>query len=74
MNAEALTEHEVLDIGLSALRERLGAAGTVRFLQKLGGGFDDLTGVRGKPIDALSQKGIVAGIRQNRDAGEAHHA
>jgi hypothetical protein len=73
MKAETLSEQEVFDIGLSALRERLGVVGTVRFLRKLGGGFDDYTGERGNWLDTLSQEDIVAGIRQIRDAGESHH-
>ena len=52
--------------GLEALRERLGPAGTVRFLQQFQTGSGDYANARHEWVDATPMKSIVAAARKTR--------
>jgi len=61
-----MTIPEIRQAGLEALRERLGAAGTIRFLQQFDPGHGDYTQDRHAWLDSLDVDEIVRGIEQRR--------
>jgi len=48
MNVQAMTKETIYNEGIDALNERLGATGTVRFLQQTETGWGDYTEERSK--------------------------
>ena len=66
MMAVPLVWPEVRRAGLEALRERLGMAGTMYFLQMTGTGTGDYTKERREWVDRLTLDEIAEGISQSR--------
>ena len=60
------TLEEIRQHGLEALRDRLGVAGMIRFLQMFSNGEGDYTKSRRAWLDKTSLDDIMAGIKQNR--------
>ena len=65
---KTLTIPELRRAGLEALRERLGPAGTVRFLQLFDPGFGDYTADRDGWLGDLTVDQIARDIEARRDA------
>jgi len=59
---------EIRRVGLEALCERLGPAGTLRFLQQFDGGQGDYTQDRQAWLDRLTVEQIAQSIEQRRNA------
>lgn len=68
MSTQTLTTPEILKAGLQALRERLGPAGMVRFLQVFETGRGDYTAERHQWLDSLTVDDIVRSIEERRAA------
>lgn len=66
MNQRTLTLPEVRREGLKALLERLGPAGTLRFLQQYDPGHGDYTQDRSAWLEGVTVEEIIDGARQAR--------
>jgi len=66
MNERTLTLPELRREGLRALQERLGPAGTIRFLQLFDAGVGDYTSDRHQLLDDLTIEGIAAELEKRR--------
>jgi len=69
MIKRVMTLPEVRRAGLDALLERLGAAGTIRFLQQYDSGHGDYTKDRAAWLDDQPLEKIVDRITKARNAG-----
>lgn len=67
---KTLTIPELRRAGLEALRERLGPAGTIRFLQLFDPGVGDYTQDRAAWLDDLTVDQISRDIDTGSDAGK----
>jgi len=64
VNTKTLTTPEIRIAGMKALLDRLGLAGTVRFLQQFDGGSGDYTKERQQWLKGLTVDEISADIEQ----------
>ena len=64
-----LTIPELKRAGLEALRERLGPAGMIRFLQEFNSGSGDYTKERGAWLDSITLEELVESIHRQRKMG-----
>ena len=66
MNVRDITDAEVYEIGLEVLLDKLGHAGTIRFLQQCEPPTGDYTVERHKWLDGLGIETIMQGIQKHR--------
>ena len=73
MNAQTMTQEEIVQAGLEAILRELGADGLVRFLQETGLGYGDYTAERHQWLDGLSIEELWAGtaVRPAADGTQA---
>jgi hypothetical protein len=60
------TIQEIRELGLAALRERLGRAGMIRFLQEFEAGKGDYARERHNWVDGMSMEQLVAKAKRKR--------
>ena len=66
MKAEAMTQEEVRNRGIEALRRELGTVGMVRFLQTFSLGKGDYTKERHRWLGRLTTDGVLLDLRRLR--------
>jgi len=69
MNAQAMTLEEIRNVGLAVLNERLGAVGTVRFIQQTETGWGDYTAERGQWLGNPDLSMLFDAIKSTEKAG-----
>ncbi len=65
------TSEEILEIGLEALRQRLGRAGMIRFIQHFDSGKGDYAKERHKLVDRLSMSDLTRRLVEHRKSRRA---
>ena len=66
MNIRDMTDTEVYEMGLEILLDKLGRAGTIRFLEQCEPPTGDYTAERHKWLDRLDMETIMQGIQELR--------
>ena len=66
MNVQNITDAEIYELGLEVLLDKLGHAGTIRFLQQCEPAMGDYTVERHKWLDGLDIETIMQGIQKLR--------
>ena len=66
MNVRDITDAEVYEIGFEVLLDKLGHAGTIRFLQQCEPAMGDYTVERHEWLDGLDMETIMQGIQKLR--------
>lgn len=66
INTQSMSLAEIRREGFRALLDRLGPAGTARFLQQYDQGRGDYTQDRHEWLDGLSEEELVASIKQRQ--------
>ena len=67
MNIRDMTDTEVYEMGLEILLNKLGHAGTIRFLEQCEPAMGNYTEERHKWLDGLDMETIVQGIQELRE-------
>jgi len=62
----ARTLEEIRELGLEALRQRLGRAGMIRFLQQFETGSGDYARQRHAWVDRVSMEDLAAQVKRTR--------
>lgn len=66
MNIREMSDKQVYELGLEVLLDKLGHAGTIRFLEQCEPATGDYTAERHKWLDGLDMETILQGIQELR--------
>ena len=67
VNTRAMTQPEIRREGFQALLDRLGPAGTIRFLRQYDPGRGDYTKDRHEWLDSVDDEEVIASVKQRQN-------